>query len=79
MLECYNKEFAKIFGKAHPNMLHFADSFIKEGLEWRKRMNGAHDSVFDLRQDRDPVKWPKIPSEFKDYVKKEEAKKRGKR
>ena len=42
-------------------------------------MDGAHDSVFDLRQDRDPVKWPKIPSEFKDYVKKEEAKKRGKR
>ena len=52
---------------------------IKEGVEWRKRMDGAHDSVFDLRQDRDPIKWPKIPSEFKDYVKKEEAKKRGKR
>ena len=38
---------------------------------------GAHDSVFDLCQNRDPIKQPKIPKEFKEYVKKEEVKKRG--
>ena len=68
MLECYNKEFAKIFGRQHPPIVHFANCVVKEGVEWKKRLDGANSNVYDLGQDRSPIKWPVVPVEFKEYV-----------
>ena len=50
MLECYNKEFAKIFGRQHPPIVHFANCVVKEGVEWKKRLDGANSNVYDLGQ-----------------------------
>ena len=58
MLECYNKEFAKIFGRAHPPLVQFAQSVHDEGIEWRTRLDGANSNYYDLGQDRRPIHWP---------------------
>jgi catalase len=61
------------------------ETIHEEAHLFRTRIKQAQDGTYDLRQDRKPVSWPKIPADFPDFVasmKKKEGtkkKKNGKR
>lgn len=66
-LECYNREFARCFGVAHPALLKFVEDLHDEAKRVLRDAEDARGGLVTRGTKRGEIEWPEIPEDFEDF------------
>ena len=66
-LESYNREFAYIFGVAHPALLKFVEDLHEKAKRVLRDAEDARDGLVTRKTKRGEIEWPEIPEDFEDF------------